>query len=99
MEIISGSTIPATVVAGRTVIGGAAIKVFDAAGLPRPIVSGPAIPIVIITDTDIEDNGGPYRVAGGAAIPMLNVMDRPVGSGSVLCVYPVDADENYDPAF
>lgn len=99
MAISSGSVISATVLPGHPVLGGAAIRVFNAVGIPRPIVSGPAIPVVVITDVDIEDNGGPFRVAGGAAIPMVNVMDRPVRGGYALCVYPVDADENYDPTF
>jgi len=99
MIIMSGSVIPATVVAGNPAIGGAAIRVFNADGIPRTVVSGPATPIVVITNVDIEDNGGPFRLAGGAAIPMVNVADRPIRSGSALCVYPVDADGNYDPAF
>jgi len=99
MIIMSGSVIPATVVVGNPAIGGGAIRVFNAEGIPRTVVSGPATPMVVITDADISENGGPYIVAGGAAIPMVNVVDRPIRSGSALCVYPVDADGNYDPAF
>lgn len=99
MAIISGSIIPATIMPGHAVLGGAAIRVFNAEGIPRPTVSGPATPVVIITDTDIEDNGGPHKVAGGAALPMVATDDRPIKGGYALCVYPVDADENYDPTF
>lgn len=99
MSIMSGSVIPATVLPRQAVLGGAAIRVFNAEGIPRPVVSGPATPVVVLTDADIEDNGGPFRVAGGAALPMVNVVDRPIRGGYALCVYPVDADENYDPAF
>lgn len=99
MNIISGSVIPATILPGHAVRGGAAIRVFNADGLPRLIVSGPALPVVIITDTDIEDNGGPFRVAGGAAVPMVATDDRPIRGGYALCVYPVDVDGNYDPTF
>ena len=99
MIIMSGSVIPATVVTGRTILGGAAIRVFNAEGIPRPVVSGPAMPIVTITDADISENGGPYIVAGGAAVPMVNVSDRSIMGGSALCVYPVDVNGNYDPTF
>ncbi len=99
MIISSGSVISATILPGHAVLGGAAIRVFNAEGIPRPIVSGPATPVVVLTDADIEDNGGPHIVAGGAAIPMLNVVDRPVKGGYALCVYPVDTDGNYDPTF
>ncbi len=99
MAIISGLIIPATVLPGHAVLGGTAIRVFNAEGIPRPIVSGPATPVVVLTDTDIEENGGPHTVAGGAALPMVNVEDRPIRGGYALCVYPVDADGNYDPTF
>lgn len=99
MIIMSGSVIPATTLPGHAVLGGAAIRVFNADGIPRSVVSGPATPVVVITDADIEDNGGPFRLAGGAAIPMVAVVDRPVRGGYALCVYPVDVDGNYDPAF
>jgi len=99
MAIISGSVISATILPGHAVRGGAAIRVFNATGISRTVVSGPATPVVVITNADIEDNGGPYKVAGGAAIPMVAVVDRPVRGGYALCVYPVDADENYDPTF
>jgi len=99
MAIMSGSVIPATILPGHAVLGGAAIRVFNAAGIARPIVSGPAMPVVVLTEADIEDNGGPFKVAGGAAIPMVAVDDRTVRGGYALCVYPVDADENYDPTF
>lgn len=99
MNIISGSVIPATILPGHAVRGGAAIRVFNAEGISRPIVSGPATPVVVLTDDDIEENGGPFKVAGGAALPMVATDDRPIKGGYALCVYPVDADGDYDPAF
>lgn len=99
MKIVSGSVIPATVLPGHAVLGGAAIRVFNADGIPRLVVSGPATPVVVLSDADIEENGGPHIVAGGAALPMVNVEDRPIRGGYALCVYPVDVDGNYDPTF
>ena len=52
-------------------------------------------PVVVVTDSDLEQNGGRYLLGGGAAIPIEGVLEADIASnesiegGSRLPVYVV----------
>lgn len=99
MYIMGGPAIPARIAPQRCVRHAPAIRVINANLMDRPIRGGSIIPIIVLTDTDIIDNGGPHAVMSGAATPMLNAGFGCTQGGAAILVYPVDADGNYDPAF
>jgi len=99
MYIMGGPAIPARIEPQACVRHAPAIKVINAHLMNRPVRGGGVIPIIVLNDTDIVDNGGPHSVMSGAAIPMLNASSGCVQGGPAILVYPVDANGDYDPSF
>lgn len=99
MKVKGGAIAVATTVTGRKTTGGSAIRVYNATGSTKKYESGAAIPIIVLAQADIKDNGGKYRVSAGPAIPMIRVTTRKVQGGAAIPVYPVDANGNYDATF
>ena len=98
-SIKGGSSIKATKVTGRGRRRRMAHRVFNDSTASRGLKGGAAIPVIAIADTDLEANGGTYRLKAGPAIPMTVVTGEPIKGGSARVVYPVDLNGDYDNTF
>lgn len=68
--------------------------------MARKVASGPVIPVNVITSSDIEENGGKYKLSGKVAIPVHGYPEASPGGpagkvqgGARVAVYVVSADE------
>ena len=97
--IKGGASVKATKVAGRGRRRRTAFRVFNDAAQERETQGGAATPVITIADTDLEANGGTYRLMAGPAIPMRVVTGEPIKGGAAMVVYPVDRAGDYDATF
>ena len=97
--IKGGASVKATKVTRRGRRRRTAFRVFNDAAITRELIGGAAIPVIAIADTDLEANGGTYRLMAGPAIPMRVVTGEPIKGGAAMVVYPVDRAGDYDATF
>ena len=97
--IKGGASVKATKVTGRGRRRRTAFRVFNDAAITRELQGGAATPVIAIADTDLEANGGTYRLMAGPAIPMRVVTGEPIKGGAAMVVYPVDRAGDYDATF
>ena len=97
--IKGGASVKATKVTGRGRRRRTAFRVFNDAAQERETLGGAAVPVITIADTDLEANGGTYRLMAGPAIPMRVVTGEPIKGGAAMVVYPVDRAGDYDATF
>jgi hypothetical protein len=80
-------------------MGGNAIRVIAVEGGPGPI-SGPAQPILVLAEDEIQSLGGPVKLAANAPLQVVNAEgSRVVRGGNAIPVYPVLEDGSYDAGF
>ena len=72
-------------------LGGPALPVYayPSAAAAGHVAGGPAVPIVVLTASDLVANGGGYEVAGGPASPVYADSTRPVLGGAAVPVFVV----------
>ena len=69
------------------------------------VESGPRLPVRIITDADLRDNGGRYKLMGGAVIPIHGVAladlepARGIQGGAAVAIYLVSDAQIATPRF
>ncbi len=60
-------------------------------------LNGPVQPVIVITDSDLVENGGTYRLANGPALPVEGIPagggGRPIRRGDRIVVYEVAAPD------
>ncbi len=73
-----GSAIPVVVVMDTTIEGGPAIPIWGFANPPedgRPVIGQPARRVVLISDTDLIQNGGKFWLDGRvSALPTASIV-------------------------
>jgi len=92
-----GAAIPAAIDTGRRHRSNMAQPVYKST--TGKVKGGAAQNIVEITSEDLVQNGGQYKLMGGAPVPMEMVAGRRRKQGATQVVYPVDMLGNYDPSF
>ena len=97
--IKGGASVKATHVTGRGQRRRTAFRIFNDTAQERELIGGAAVPVIAIADTDLEENGGTYRLMAGPAIPMRAVTGEPIQGGAAMVVYPVDRAGDYDATF
>jgi hypothetical protein len=89
----SAATIRAVVMPDRAVSIQGAVRVIDSGGRET---GGPRVPVFVLSPSDLEENGGRFKLTGGKPIHMrLSTEGRIIG-GACIAVYPVLADGSYD---
>lgn len=69
------------------------------------IESGPRIPVRVVSDADLRENGGKYKLMGGAVLPVDGVAladlepSRGIQSGAATAVYLVSDAQIATPRF
>jgi len=92
-----GPVTPVVVVESDIVQGNIAIPVYGYASPPtdKSVIGMPAIPVKVITDADLVQNGGTYYIEGRPyAMPVFTpVSDTPIVGQIPIAVYPVNSGD------
>lgn len=98
--MIGNVAIPVTVIEDGPIQGGAAISVYGYSEHPDgAVMGGPAVPVMVITDSDLIENGGRFYLEGSTPISVYTApTGTPLIGGPSLVVYAVNPDDWPNPS-